>query len=162
MRADPIPGTAEGGGVSTDQDEQTTPATDISDDANERRPWVVIVLLVLIVIGVAAAGFVLLKNVDTQPDTAEEIESAVVGVWETSDSPEPVTIEFAGTGEYAIRNFQGSVIVGTWVVTDDGLIEAPVAYRNYQGTWYFEPVSSAELHLEVTELEIDWTFSKTE
>ncbi len=69
--------------MSSDRDEQATPRQTTTDATAERRPWVVIVLLALIVVGVAVAGFVLLRNLDTTPDAAEEIASAVVGVWVT-------------------------------------------------------------------------------
>jgi hypothetical protein len=145
----------------TDQDGQAAQQESAPETGGERRPWGVIIFLLLIVVGVAIGAFVMLTNLDTEPETADDIASAAIGVWVTEDSPEDVTIEFTSNNEYGIRNFQGRVIDGTWTVTEDGLIEAPVAYHSYQGTWYFEPVSAEELHLEVPELEIDWSFHKT-
>lgn len=148
--------------MSTDQDEQAARQNNSADGPEERRPWVIIVFLVIIVVGVAVAAFVSLRNVEKAPTTSEDIAAAAIGVWVTDDSPEAVTIEFTSSNEYGIRNFQGTTILGTWTVNDDGLIEAPVAYRSYEGTWYFDPVSADELHLEVSELEIDWTLDRTE
>ena len=78
------------------------------------------------------------------------------------DSSLEMRIVFMPNGTYELRNLQGYIVVGEWETTEDGLAEVPVSWRDYEGVWYFEPLSKDELHLEVPELDTDRIFYRTQ
>lgn len=119
--------------------------------------WALLLVLILFLIGM---GFIWWSGSgeNTAGGWSDNIEEDVPGLWVAEDST--LQIAFAPDGEYQILNYQGRTIIGDWEVTDDGLIAAAVAYRNYNGVWYFEPAGKDTLTLEVEELEISETFHK--
>lgn len=122
--------------------------------------WALLLVLVLFLIGM---GFIWWSGsgentADGRSDNIEGIEENVPGLWVAEDSI--LQIAFSPEGEYQILNYQGKTIIGDWEVTDDGLIAAPVSYRNYNGVWYFEPAGTDTLTLEVEELDLSETFHK--
>jgi len=122
--------------------------------------WALLLVFVLFLVGM---GFIWWSGSgeDTAggwSDNIEEIEENVPGLWVAEGST--LGIAFAPDGEYQILNYQGKTIIGDWEVTDDGLIAAPVSYRNYSGVWYFEPADEDTLTLEVEELELSEMFHK--
>ena len=120
--------------------------------------WGLLLVLALFLIGMGFVGWSNSGGSTEGGGWSSNIEDDVPGLWVAEDST--LQIAFSPDGEYQILNYQGRTIIGDWKVTDDGLIEAPVAYRNYQGVWYFKPAGKDTLTLDVEELELSETFHK--
>ena len=87
------------------------------------------------------------------------IKNDIPGQWVGETSPSQVI--FTPQGEYQIINFQGQTVLGDYTITSDDLVEVPLRFRNYSGTWYFEPIEGGALRLEVEELDYYETFHRT-
>ena len=148
----------------TEADDQTPhepQAGDSDHPAWHNAPWTLAAIIgVLVVLALVFIYFRAASTGESIPGSPGNVEHSAPGTWKSYGAPAELRIVFQSGGRYELRTVQNYTIVGPWRVGDGGTIEAEVDWRDYTGTWYFQPVSVDQMELEVPELDYELTFHK--
>jgi hypothetical protein len=144
-----------------------TPTRDEYETKPPRKAPLLAGVLVVIVILVLVALIFYFLNAASEGENVmrvpPNVASMVPGAWQAEDDGTELVMVFSQTNEYQLTGFRGAYeTVGEWSVTEDDLVQAVVSWRDYEGIWYFEPVTATEMHLVVEDLDWDLTWRKVE
>jgi hypothetical protein len=124
-------------------------------------PWALALFIgLLVVLALIFVYFQAAATGETIAGSPGNVEHSAPGTWKSYGPDAELTIIFQQGGRYELRTVQSYTIVGPWEVGDEGVIEVEVDWRDYTGTWYFEPVSVDQMDVKVAELGYDLVFHK--
>jgi hypothetical protein len=147
------------------EDPATEGAQEEIDDYREpawhEAPWVLAAIVAVLVI--LALIFVFSRAAATGeggPEQTPEVEKVVLGTWKSYGAGAEFRVIFRTRNRFELRSVTNYSVLGDWETVDDERIAATVDWRDYSGTWYFEPITSDQMRVQVAELGYDLTFYK--